>query len=77
MYRLGTCISFPDKLPNKMDVIRTGLFTRVSNTLTLLTYRPYTIHIPNGFPISQCYTENKHLFMNTMETRDKQKIQIY
>ena len=61
MHRIATCISFPDKLPNKMDVIRTDLFTRVSNTLTLLTYRPYTIHIPNGFPISQCYTENKHL----------------
>ena len=54
----------------KMDVIRT-------DTLALLSFRTYTIHIANGFPISQWYTEKKKLFMNTMETRGKQKIQIY
>ena len=39
----------------KKDVIRT-------DTLALLTFRTYTIHIANGFPISQWYTEKKTVY---------------
>ena len=42
-----------------MDGIRTDIFTQISNTLTLLTYGTYTIHIPNGISNAPRYAESK------------------